>query len=129
MSATEGAVGGAIGGAVGGAVADPIIDPNRENIPLGLLPGDNEAMEWELGGGAYILVERPQEADVLVVFEKKGRCKGIPSKTSDSYSGWGNSTLSDISVSVNCELIGNVSQVATLRYILVLHQIIFSRWK
>ena len=75
-------------------MAEPIIDKERENIPLGLLAGDNEAMELELGGSGYVPVSQPQEADVLVVSEKKGRHKGNPSKRSYSDSRKGNSTLS-----------------------------------
>ena len=37
---------GAVGGAVGGTIGGAVVDEERENIPLGLLPRDNEAMEW-----------------------------------------------------------------------------------
>ena len=87
-------------GAVGGAV--------QENIPLGLLPGDMEAISGNIPLGSLPIgqgkhndnllrqIQLSSEEECIVEFEKKGQC----SRT-DSDSGKGNSIgVSDISVSI-----------------------------
>ena len=114
MQATEGAVGGAVGGAM----------QENQNVPLGLLPGDINAVARNIplgalpvseatndvedpdvlvtiqycpfGGSVLVQADRSSEEECFIEFEKK-----CHNKRSDSDSGKGHLiTVSDISVSI-----------------------------
>ena len=79
----------------------------RQNVPLGVLPGDMEAIAGNIPLGSLpigqskhddnvlVQIQTSSEEECIVEFEKKGRCR-----RTDSDSGKGNSIgVSDISVS------------------------------